>query len=159
MSTYLIRIKEGNLELEIQGDRDFVERKFKEFLKTFFKKFPEEKYIEKEKYFEKEKIKLEESNLEKTKDYFKNFKIKSNTEKMLLAARFYYENFGRKSFTLSDIKSIYKIMKWKISKNPSTFLQKFRKKNFIYSLPKKRNGKPLYVLTEKGLEFTESLRK
>ncbi|MEO0280268.1 MAG: hypothetical protein ABIN23_05055 [candidate division WOR-3 bacterium] len=151
MPTYLIRIKEGDLELEIQGDRDFVERKFKEFLKTFFKKFPEKKYIEKEKY--------EEGDLEKTKDYFKNFKIKSNTEKMLLAARFHYENFGRKSFTLSDIKSIYKIMKWKISKNPSTFLQKFREKNFIYSLPKKRNGKPLYVLTEKGLEFTESLRK
>ncbi len=160
MSTYLIRVKDKDLEIEVQGDREFVEKKFKEFLETFFKKFPEEKYGEKRRYFEKERGKLqEEDDIEKIKDYFKNFKIKTNTEKMLLAARFYYENFGKKSFTLSDIKSIYKMMKWRISKNPSTFLQKFKEKKLIYSLPKKRDGKPLYVLTEKGLEFTEDLKK
>lgn len=160
MSTYLIKVKDKDLEIEVQGDREFVEKKFREFLETFFKKFPKEKYEIKGGHFEKEKGKLlEEDDIEKIKDYFKNFKIKTNTEKILLAARFYYENFGKKSFTLSDIKSIYKMMKWKNSKNPSTFLQKFKEKKLIYSLPKKRDGKPLYVLTEKGLEFTEELKK
>jgi len=158
MNNYGIRFRKGDIEIEIQGDKEFVGQKFEElYSKVFSAIVPVEKPTKEE--VKKKEVFLEHLKPEDVKEYMKKFRVTNNTHKMMVAAMYLQERLDKKSFTLLDLKSIYKIMRWQISTNPSSFLQKFREKKYIYLLPKKKDGKPLYVLTEKGIKFAESLKK
>ncbi len=160
MNNYGLRFRKGDVEIEIQGDKNFVEKKFEElYSKIFGAIVPAKQKILTEVSPIEKIVASEHLDSKDLREYMKKFRTTNNTEKMMVAARYLYERLNKKSFTLFDIKSIYKIMRWQTSKNPSSFLQKFRQKKYIYLLPQKRDGKPLYVLTEKGIKFTETLRK
>ncbi|MEN3044154.1 MAG: hypothetical protein ABDH37_02910 [Candidatus Hydrothermales bacterium] len=158
MKVFGIKYRKKDFEFEVYGDREFVEKKFSELYKTFVEK--RETYLAKE--FIKLKKPLEgmfEIDSEKVKSFFKNYTAKNNTQRIILSAKFIYEVLQKKSFSLFDIRNIYKIMKWKISRNPSTFIQKFKRKKFLYVLPQKKGGRPIYALTESGLRFADQFKK
>ncbi len=169
-NVYVLKFKKGDVEIEVHGDRNFVERKFEELYGKVFEAIVhvKEEPVKKPAVVEKappkpvkkpEKAVAEALDPKDVKEFVRSFKTPTNTEKMLVAARYLRDKAKKKSFTLSDIKSVYKIMRWELSKNPSSFLAKFRKRKFIYQLPQKRDGKPLYMMTEQGVKYTEGLKK
>ncbi len=161
MNAYGIKFRKGDVEIEIHGDKNFVESKFEELYSKTFGAIVhiKEKEIPQVEAPPKKQEAVETLSPEDVKEYMRMFKVMNNTQRIMVAARYLQEKLNKRSFTLADVKSVYKVMKWGISKNPSSFLQKFRQKKYIYPLPQKKGGKPLYVLTEKGVEFTESLKK
>ncbi|MEN3045723.1 MAG: hypothetical protein ABDH49_01860 [Candidatus Hydrothermales bacterium] len=158
MKLFGIKYRKKDTELEVYGDIEFVEKKFNELYEILFEKKGKDSKAEGAK-LKRVSEGLPEIDIDKVKSYFKNYEVKNNTQRILLSAKFIHEVLQKKSFSLSDIRNIYKIMKWKISKNPSAFIQKFKKKKFLYVLPQKRSGRPIYALTESGLNFTEQFKK
>jgi hypothetical protein len=157
-NSYVIRYKSKDIEIEVQGDRQFVERKFDELLQKFIAPLPVKKEEIMESFSEKIDRPSEGIEVKELKEFMKKFYTDYHPQRILLVARFLKEKAGKKSFSIFDIRHIYKLMRWSITRNPAAFLLKLRKKKYLATIPKK-TGRHLYIITEKGIKKTEEFRK
>ncbi|GEM_PF-2455192 len=154
---YKIRfIKTGDrLEIEVEGDREFVEKKFKEFKSLFVEekkpsrtttatvaKKPAAKKVKKAK---KQEPKGLEFNVEEAKAWLKKQKVKPEEK---LAAVVYYlsKNLGRASFKTREIADAVKKLGLRI-KNIYFHLNKFKKMEVPLM---EKVGRGEWKLTEQG---------
>ncbi len=160
---YRIRfIKTGDkLELEVEGDREFVEAKFQEFKPLLLGETPKAKREIKEKEIParkrgraKRQVKGLEFNVEEAKTWLKSQKLKPEEK---LAAVVYYlgEKLGRASFKTREISDAVKKLGIRI-KNIYFHLNKFKK---MEKPLMEKVGRGEWRLTDTGKEFFKSEKK
>ena len=102
--TYRIRIKKGNVEIEVEGDKDFVEKhigELKNELLKFIRKMPIE---DSGKVIEKTNEELENISLA---EFYKLKSPKDHNETVMVFAYWMTEKENKKEITPKDIDKCY----------------------------------------------------
>ncbi len=161
---YRIRfIRTGDkLELEVEGDREFVEAKFQEFKPLLMGEFPkaakreirEKRITLKRVARAKRQTKGVEFNVEEAKAWLKKQKLKPE-EKLAAVVYYLQEKLGRASFKTREISDAVKKLGIRI-KNIYHHLNKFKK---MEKPLMEKVGRGEWRLTEAGKEFFKAEKK
>lgn len=149
-SNYVLRYKKGDIEIEVQGDKAFVEEKFKELLSLgaeFTTKF-------------EEATEKGESQLDKglsLAEFVKQKDPKSHGDKILTFGYFLEKYKGYRFFNLDDIDKCYKDARIPKTKNFSPYITQLIREGFIMDSEQKKDNKKAWVLTNKGSQYVENL--
>jgi len=150
-SNYSIKYRKGDLEIEVHGDKDFVESKFKEL---FERKL--------EPVSKKAEVKIEAAVSEDKKDMslaeFLNSKQTKGHDDKILVFGYYLEKFAdESSFNVKDIEKCYQEVALPPTKNIPTYTTILIKKGYIMSVPEKKDNKKAWQLTQSGEKYVEGL--
>ena len=143
---YRIKYRKGDYELEIQGDKEWVEQKFKELT--------ESKMIVPEAPTTEAKM-LPGSLVE-------FLKSKGNTKKHTdIAAIFSYWLYHKEkmtSYNIDDIGKCYDEARIPKPKNLTDTMNKIQKKGYVKPAPQEKEGKKAWVITETGEKYIEKMK-
>lgn len=149
-TNYRIKYKKGDFELELQGDKAWVEARFKELTTTEIIKSP----------ITTSPIAsptTEVSGLPETLAEF--VKMKGNpTKHSVLAVIFGYWLFHKrneKSFNIKDIDKCYDDVRIQESSNTSQYLNEAQGKGFFKRLEEKKDAQTAWTITQSGDKFVE----
>jgi len=149
-SNYLIRYKKGDIEIEVQGDKDFVEEKFKELLSLKLTASA------------KEQVGVTRTPADSGKElslveFIRNKNPKSHGDKVLTFA-YYLEKFRNfSSFNLDDIEQCYREARIPRTKNFSAYMTQLIRDGLIMDSEEKKDNKKAWILTNRGIEYVEKL--
>lgn len=146
---YTLKLVKNNIEIEVGGDKEFVERKFKELANDYLGKLSDNDsdYKNNELKTNKKKPSLID---------FVNQKGPKSTATELMPVLVYYAEHleETKQFNEDDIKNLYR--RYDISKRPKNVYQAIldinRNKGYFESVPR---AKGYFRLTEAGEHFVE----
>ena len=148
---YKLKIVKNNIEIEVGGDKSFVEKKFTELTGKYFNKISDDLL-----YPCPEKNKSESNNSNTSIISFVSQKAPKSTSVELMPVLVYYaKHFERlEQFNEKDIKNLYR--RYDISKRPKNIYQAIldvnRYKGYFESVPK---AKGFFRITEAGEHFVE----
>lgn len=151
-ANYSIKYRKGDLEIEVQGDKVFVEEKFKELLTL--------KPVETQKQSTSppssqpldevgKKISLAE--------FLKTKNPKSHGDKILAFGYFLEKAKGFSSFNLDEIESCYMEARLPKTKNFSPYITQLVRDGVLMDAAEKKDNKKAWTLTESGLKYVEGL--
>lgn len=148
-TNYKLKVVKSNIEIEVSGDKEFVESKFKELTNSYFGKQVDNGTAHKNDEF---KIDKEEVSLI---DFVNQKGPKSTATELMPVLVYYVKHFeGVEKFNQIDIKNLYR--RYDISKRPKRVYQAIldinRNKGYFESVPK---DKGYFRLTEFGEHFVE----
>lgn len=146
---YKLKVVKNGIEIEVGGDKDFVEKKFKELVNEYFGKLDKSNINQEN---NKSKTNQEEISLI---DFVNQKNPKSTATELMPVLVYYAEHFeGVKQINESDVKNLYR--RYDISKRPKNIYQAIldinRNKGYFESVPK---AKGYFRLTEAGEHFVE----
>ncbi|MDP3012902.1 MAG: nucleotidyl transferase AbiEii/AbiGii toxin family protein, partial [Candidatus Subteraquimicrobiales bacterium] len=151
-SHYSIRYKRGDLEIEVQGDKAFVEGKFKELLDM------KPEIVQKETYVPPPEQSLSEGGKKISLAEFLGTKNpKSHGDKILTFGYFLEKNRGYSAFNLNDIEACYKEARLPKTKNFSTYITQLIRDGYLVDAEEKKDNKKAWELTAGGLKYVEEL--
>ena len=160
-STYRIRIKDGTTELEIAGDKRFVQRSFKEIKALLNKHFRsnliqvERKSRRKRKPGPKPKISPPKERTDMRKmslqEIFKVKNPKRENQRVLLLAYYLNKVTGKREFKIKDLKPLYDELKLEVPKNLGYFLRSMSSEDKGLLVQGRKQGR--FKITEKGIDF------
>jgi len=148
--TYKIRIKIGDIEIEVDGDKEFVVQQIKEFsteIPNFGKEFSSQKGTIVTKT-PNEKSKLEGISLA---EFYKQKKPKEDIDVALTIAYYLTSSEEREKFTNKEIKDETDKLGYKLS-NPAVTLKEAAKGKKAYV---RKIGTGKWALTTEGRRFVE----
>jgi hypothetical protein len=148
---YKIKLRRGDFEIEIQGDKEYVDNKFRELMET--QPFPKTA----QPLTSQPKIPAADGSKPLSlREFVDQFNTKAHMDFVLLIG-FYLERYrGQDSFTATDIKNSYLEMREKLS-NAGPFISQNVRKGFLMEAPRKEGiKKAMYSLTRKGIQFIEN---
>jgi len=155
-ATYQMRYRKGDLEIEVQGDKEFVQEKFKELLELAIKKTSEIPIVE-----TPSSVAIpEQTEVRKKQSLAELFKVKnpkSHGDKMLLFG-YYLEKFeGQSSFNLDDIEKCYFKIRTPKTKNFGPYLAQLIRESYLMDAEEKKDNKKAWKLTQTGLDYVEKM--
>jgi len=146
---YGIKYKKGEVEIEVQGDKDFVENKFRELLSletSALSSIPKEK--PKSTSTKKGRISITE--------FLKGKTIKSHTDRVLVFG-YYLEKIENISpFNLNDITRCYRNTRIPKAKNFHYYIGQLISRKYLMHAPKKKDNKKAWMLTDAGIEYVKT---
>ncbi|MEW6002147.1 MAG: nucleotidyl transferase AbiEii/AbiGii toxin family protein [Nitrospirota bacterium] len=150
---YSIKYRNGNLEIEVQGDKTFVEEKFKELLDL------KPGAAQKEPVVPSSIQVLRETDKKiSLVDFLKSKNPKSHGDKILVFG-YYLEKFmGEASFNLSDIEKCYAQARIPKTKNFAPYITQLIRDGYLTDAEEKKDNKKAWGLYDKGLKYVEELR-
>lgn len=153
-TNYQIRYKRGDLEIEVHGDKDFVESKFKELLEL-------KKHAEGKQPIPTEETRtIQPSDTEKElsiSEFLKTKDAKSHGDKILVFA-YYLEKYEKiRSFNVDDLERCYRDVRVPKTKNLPHYIAQLTSDSYITDAEEKKNSKKAWELTDKGIECVKSL--
>ena len=138
---YMIKIKEGNYEFEIQGDKDFVEKYFEKLKEEFFSN----------RFSESEELKRMEQ--QSSSEFYKIKQPKNHNEIILVIAYWILNKENIEEFqSTKDILKFYDEIKLKKPSNIHQHISELKKEGLIM-IGSDSGG---YKLTLQGIEFVEN---
>lgn len=148
---YSIKYKKDDVEIEVHGDKAFVEEKFKELLElkqVISKEIP---------------VSLENKSLDaggkkvSLAEFLRTKKTKSHAEK-ILAFGYFLDKVKRDSlFNLDDIEACYKEARLPKTKNFSAYIAPLIRDGYLMDAEERKDNKKAWTLTDSGLKYVESL--
>lgn len=152
-SNYSIRYKRQDLEIEVQGDKNFVESKFKELLDL---KRPTEV---KQQIPVKEIQTTDSGKKYSLAEFLKTKDAKSHGDKILVFA-YYLEEYEKiSSFNLDDIEQCYMKVKTPKTKNFGPYIAQLTSQGYIMDASEKKDSKKAWILTSSGVDYVKSLSR
>ena len=149
---FKIRVRKGNVEIEIQGSEEFVTKKFAEL----------EEYLEQIIPPAEEKEKIDEEIEEELPDTLPEFLYQKGdpqrfVEKTLVFV--YWLKYKKQidPFNFSDIEECYEESMIPKSKNISRDLRNIIREGLIMRLDEKKEGQIAYRLTRSGIRTIEEM--
>jgi len=149
---YSIKYKKGDLEIEVQGDKAFVEGKFKELFESKQEMLQEVKHSS-------SSIQLTNEVGKKTSlaEFVKSKNPKGHDDKILVFGYFVEKYEKSSSFNVDDIKRCYQQAKIPPTKNIPSYTALLIKEGYIMDAAEKKDNKKAWILTNSGVEFVEEL--
>lgn len=150
-SHYVMRYKKGDFEIEVHGDKEFVEQKFKELLELKMATKEEIAPITKP-IGEGKKSALTEFLVSKGADITHGDRI--------LIFGYYLDKFeNQQIFNIKDISDCYRKTRTQPTKNFSQYIAGLVRQGYLMDAPQKKDGNKAWQLTTKGMEYVEDLEK
>jgi len=149
--SYRIRVNLGRIDLEIEGDKGFIEEKLSDL--GWLKKLLEDLEA-----FEKISVKVDrEAELEKPSfiEYISSFEPRTNPQRFLAIAYYLYK-YENRDITYEDIENYYKHARWPLPGNPRDVMSNLIREGFMEDAGK-IDGKKAFRILRKGIGFIESL--
>jgi predicted nucleotidyltransferase component of viral defense system len=149
---YSIKYKKGDLEIEVQGDKAFVEEKFKELLEI-------KPVIPQKESVVTSPIQFQEEASRKVSmgEFLKSKDPKSHGDKILVFG-YYLENFiDESSFNLNDIEKCYNQARIPKTKNFPQYIAQLIRDGYLMDFEEKKDNKKAWILTDSGLKYVEGL--
>ena len=145
--TYRVRISVGGLEIEIEGDKEFIEERFSDLSWL-------DKVLEKIKPHES--IKEGELISEKLSftEYVDELEPETHPQRFLTIA-YYLHRHGGRDMTYDDVKDYYQRVRWPTPKNLSDVMSDLIKDGFMEEAGK-LNGKKAFRILRKGIKYVEN---
>lgn len=147
-----MRYKKGDFEVEVQGDKVFVEEKFKQLL-ALQTKMPERilrSGVDVNSVDTGEKPALNEFLISK------GTKL-SHGDKILVFG-YYLDKFGNQnSFNIKEIDECYKKTRTPPPKNFPQYIAGLVRQGYLMDAPEKKDSKKAWQLTTNGMQYVESL--
>ena len=151
-TTYSIKYKKGDLEIKVQGDKAFVEEKFKELLDM------KPEIVQKETHVPPPEQSLSEGDKKISLAEFLGTKNpKSHGDKILTFGYFLEKNRGYSAFNLNDIEACYKEARLPKTKNFSPYITQLIRGGYLVDAEEKKDNKKAWELTAGGLKYVEEL--
>jgi predicted nucleotidyltransferase component of viral defense system len=147
---YSMRYKKGDLEIEVQGDKDFVEQKFKELLAVGAKIRRQAESLSDRK---KEDVRgRKPSIIEFLRSKGDKF---SHTDRIVLFG-YYLETFEEyESFNVKNIEQCYRKARIPLPKNFPAYIKMLIKNVYIMEASEKKDSRKSYQLTDTGIKYVE----
>jgi hypothetical protein len=148
---YRLKFRRGDYEIEVQGDKEYVDKKFQELLDAQFPSKTIQPLSTPSKQVQGDGLRPLS-----LREYVDQFNTKAHMDYVLLIA-YYLEKFrSQESFTATDIRNAYAEMREKLT-NAGPFILQNVKKGFLMESPSKEGAKKAtYSLTRKGMQFIEN---
>ncbi|OYT67982.1 MAG: hypothetical protein B6U65_01035 [Candidatus Wolframiiraptor sp. EX4484-121] len=145
--TYRVRISVGGLEMEIEGDREFVEERLSDLAWL-------DKVLEKARLHES--IKQGELIGEKLSftEYVDELEPETHPQRFLTIAYYLHRHEGR-DMTYDDVKDFYQRVRWPTPKNLSDVMSDLIKDSYMEEAGK-LNGKKAFRILRKGIKYVEN---
>jgi len=145
--TYRVRISIGGLEIEIEGDKEFIEERFSDLSWL-------DKFLEKVK--PRESIKQGELIGEKLSftEYVDEIEPETHLQRFLTIAYYLHKHEGR-DMTYDDVKDYYQRVRWPTPKNLSDVMSDLIKDGYMEEAGK-MNGKKAFRILRKGIKYVEN---
>ena len=145
--TYRVRISVGGLEIEIEGDKEFIEERFSDLSWL-------DKVLEKIKAHES--IKQAELIGEKMSftEYVDELEPETHPQRFLTIAYYLHKHEGR-DVTYDDVKEYYQKVRWPMPKNLSDVMSDLIKDGYMEEAGR-REGKKTFRILRKGIKHVES---
>jgi hypothetical protein len=151
-SQYLMRFKKGDLEIEVQGDKAFVEEKFKEML--MLKPMETQKGPPASSSIQP----LEEGGKKiSLAEFLKTKNPRSHGDKILVLGYYLEKAKGYPSFNLDEIEACYMEARLPKTKNFSAYITPLVRSGHLMDAAEKKDNKKAWRLTASGLKFVEAL--
>lgn len=149
---YALRYKKGDLEIEVQGDKAFVEEKFKELLEM------KPKVVQKETHVPLSEQSLSEGGKKiSLAEFLRTKNPKSHGDKILTFGYFLEKNRGYSAFNLNDIEACYKDARIPKTKNFPQYIAQLIRDGYLVDAEEKKDNKKAWELTAGGLKYVEGL--
>ena len=146
---YVLRYKKGDLEIEVQGDKEFVETKFQELLKF--------KIESKEEFQSVTDISRISPDKELSLgEFIKQKNPKSHGDKILMFGYYLERIKGYESFNIDDIEKCYQDVRMPKTKNFSPYITQLIREGKIMDSEAKKDNKKAWLLTKDGMEYVEN---
>lgn len=147
--TYRIKLSMNGIELEIEGDREFVESKISDlsWIDSFSQKFQEQTTRP-----------LSKIALTAKKPSFTEFSTDLNPQthlERILTIAYYLYKFEERDFTYDDVENFYEQRRWPRPANPRQAVSDLIEEGYIEESGK-TNGKKSFRILEKGIRYVES---
>jgi hypothetical protein len=143
-TSYKIRYRKGDFEIELQGDKDWVEEKFKEFI--------EGKIVELAALITKAKT-LPDSLVEFLKS--KGDPEEHNDRAIVFSYWLFYKE-NMKSYNIDDIAKCYDEARIAKPANLNDVMNRLQAKGYLKPAGEK-DGKKAWVITQSGEEYVEKM--
>ncbi|MCX8000384.1 MAG: hypothetical protein N3A69_15765 [Leptospiraceae bacterium] len=144
-TSYKIKYRKGDFEIELQGDKEWVEKKFKDFI--------EEKIVEPTAIVAKAKA-LPDSLVEFLKS---KGDPKEHIDRIIIFSYWLFHKENQKSYNVSDIERCYDEARIAKPTNIHAFMNELQAKGFLKPTEEK-DGKKAWVITRTGEEYVEKMR-
>ena len=145
--TYRVRVSVGGLEMEVEGDREFVEERLSDLA-----------WLDKvlEKVRPHESIKQGELIGEKLSftEYVDELEPETHPQRFLTIAYYLHRHEGR-NMTYDDVKDFYQRVRWPTPKNLSDVMSDLIKDGYMEEAGK-LNGKKAFRILRKGIKCVEN---
>lgn len=144
---YRIRLRKGDFEVEVQGDKEWVENKFKE-LTT--KEFSIASVVE-----------SKTTDLPETLGEFldQTGNPRKHTDAVAVYAFWLFRVDGMQSFNVKDIVSCYDRTRKTKPSNPNMIINQNVATHLFAEAPEKKDGYKAWIITRKGEEYVEQMRR
>lgn len=151
-STYVLRYKKGDLEIEVQGDKTFVEEKFKELLNLEVELTPRRDSSG-------EKIRAQSEKDLSLVEFVRGKNPKSHGDKILVFG-YYLEKLRQyESFNLEDVEKCYQDARMPKTKNFSPYITRLIRQGYLMDSTEKKDNKKAWRLTKDGIDYVEKYEK
>ncbi|HEX69385.1 MAG TPA: hypothetical protein ENG10_03720 [Candidatus Bathyarchaeota archaeon] len=141
--TYKIKYRKGDFEIELQGDKEWVERKFQEFI--------EGKAVTVTAIRAKE---LPDSLVE----FLRNKGTpRKHTDIAIIFSYWLFHRENMQAYNIDDIAKCYDEARIKMPKNLTDTMNKLQKKGYVKPVGEK-DGKKAWIITQSGEEYVEQMK-
>jgi len=148
---YRLRYRKGDYELELEGDKDWVERIFKEFMESGIKKILPENITARAGKIEEPPTSLAEFLRSKGDP-------KEHIDLIIAFSYWLFHVENMESYNVDDIRRCYDKARIPQPRNPTDLMNKLQRKGWLKSAGEKE-GKKAWVITPSGEEYVESMRR
>jgi len=149
--SYKFRLKAGNLELEFEGDREFLEAKLSDlsWLDEILGRLGGVKLVAgvEEKAFEKEKPSFVE--------FASRINPRTNWEKFLTIAYYLYR-WEDRDLTYEDVENYYRQARWPMPGNARDVMSNLIREGYMEDAGR-RNDRKAFRILRKGIEHVEEI--
>jgi len=146
---YRIRYRKGDFELEVQGDREFVEKKFQELTE---KEIIPLKMRQTEKGLERGIVALPESAVELLR---LKGNPKSHVDISIVFSYWLFKKRGMDSFNVVDIEECYNEARLKKPANTADVMNRNQRKGYLVPAKEKKDNLKAWKITPSGEEYVE----
>jgi len=143
-TSYRIRYRKGDFEIEFQGDKGWVEEKFKEFIG--------EKIVESAALTTKAKM-LSDSLVEFLKS---KGNPEEHTDRTIIFSYWLFHKENMESYNIDDIAKCYDEARIAKPANLNDVMNKLQAKGYLKPAEEKE-GKKAWVITQSGEEYVEKM--
>lgn len=148
-NSYRIRLKKGNFEVEVQGDKEWVEQKFKELTSKEIKKGGD-----------REEEHEETKGMPETLGEFLDVKgnPKKHTDATAVFAYWLLKVENVESFNVTDIENCYDQTRKTKPRSIHVAMITNVQRHVFAEAKEKKDGKKAWVITRKGEEIVEAMK-
>ena len=152
---YHIKVKDGSTEVEVSGDKRFVNKIFKNLKDVLSKDVRKPRVGRRgrkpkkiKKVFKKDRINLKQFDL---KGLFEKKIPKRENQRVLLLGYYANKIEGKREFRGMDLEKLYKDLNLEVPDNITYFLRKMSEDKKGLLTHGRKNGR--YKITDKGIDF------